>query len=510
MNEPAILPAPYRTPPSAHALLPSPATHALVETQVRALLSSSPAYHALEEGTRTQIEADLTRISAYTAELVREDLYQSLRLGQRPVLVEQAALEGPGLPRAASPSEPGQKLARAQETFTPSAANQVGRVTGETLRALSFPTFVADLIRGTFQAIVNASIQQMEAYGQLLRNVAMTVDQFMAENISDNQARDWLTQQYPDHITVRREGEGAVAGMKAGADDRPAPNFRAGLGLDSEVSLDDGTIEEVLVPAARRRLAQSRHRILSTMVLMGINRIVITGGKIRATMNFHIDANDALARQRASDLDVRVAASGSFGFGPWSASLSTSVAYVTSERSQSNSELNVAADLTSEVDLRFKSDYFPLERFVDREGINTIQGHTAVPTTNTPTADAMSPGAFPEPNPSPPPPRTPRLRADPLRPLGQMPAAPTAPTPPTPPSRSPVTGQHPPATGQPPATGHQPASGEHHAPETVQSPTSGERPAQHPTSGERPAATQNPTPTPSHGGSHALFDGRWP
>ncbi len=430
------------------------ARRSLVEAQVRALLESSPAYHAVDDRVREQIEHDLVKISSYAAELVREELVQSLRLGQEPVVVERATMEGPGLPTrppAAAPKR--QVTARAQEGFEPSAANNIGRVTGETLRALSFPTFVADLIRGTFQAIVNATIQQMEAYGQLLANVSRTVDQFMADNITDLQARDWLAQRYPDHIVVRTERGTARAVVKDGADERPPPNFQLDLGVDA--SLDESSIEETLVPAARRKLAQSRHQMLATMVLMGMSRIVITGGKIRAQMAFHIDTSDALAQQRATDLDTRVAASGSFGFGPWSASLSASVAYVSSNRSQQTNEMNVSADLQSEVDLRFKSDYFPLERFVPPAGILQIQSATAVPSANPPSADALSPGALPDASPPPPPPRPRRPRPPPpeQRPLGALPPTPAPPTPPTPVAAPPPA----PAPAPPPATPEAPA-----------------------------------------------------
>src|SRR5262249_14281700 len=150
-----------------------------------------------------------------------------------------------------------------------------------------------------------------------LENVTKTVDEFMQDNISDNQARDWLQQRYPDHIRVQ-DGKAVV---KDGADEKPMPNFQADLKLASDASLDDSAIEEKLVPAARRRLAESRLQLLSTLVLMGVNRIVITGGKIRATMGFHIDTRDRAREEHASDLDLRVATAGSFGFGPLSASM---------------------------------------------------------------------------------------------------------------------------------------------------------------------------------------------
>ncbi|MFL6331780.1 MAG: hypothetical protein ACJ754_00390 [Pyrinomonadaceae bacterium] len=392
------LPRPYDTPPAAEALRPTPATMNLVRTQINALLTSSSAFHSMPSGEQRKLADNLTKVSAYCAELIRDDWCQSVqRLDQRPVVRSREVAEGPVV-----------RAQAAGDDFKPAAANQVARVTKDTLRAIAFPTFVADLIKGTFNAITQSSIQQMEAYTKLLENVGKTVDQFMSDNISDLQAVGWLAQSYPDHIKIEKDDGGAAPGRKKGgsagkaatvravpadgADDHPPPNFKADLNLGEDVSLDESSIEEKLVPAARRKLAQTRLQQLSTLVLMGINRIVVTGGKIRATMGFHIDTTDRAHAEEATDLDTRVAAAGSFGFGPWSASLSTSVTYVSSTRKDSDSELHVDADLTGEVEIHFKSDYFPLERFANTAAVGRIQSNTAVPENNPP-----PPGPFDRP-----------------------------------------------------------------------------------------------------------------
>ena len=41
---------------------------------------------------------------------------------------------------------------------------------------------VTDLIKGAFEAIVDVSIRQMEAYAELLRNIAKPVDEFMRDD----------------------------------------------------------------------------------------------------------------------------------------------------------------------------------------------------------------------------------------------------------------------------------------------------------------------------------------
>jgi hypothetical protein len=368
------LTAPFDTPPSPEALKPTAATQQLVQRQVDALLASTPSFHELSGHSQQAVSKNLVNIASYAAECMRDICWQSEKLGQVPVVRRRAVAE----PVAAS-QEAGE--------FQPRAANQVGRITQETLRAVAFPTFVADLIHGTFNAIIQSNIQQMEAFTSLLENVGKTVDNFMQSNVSDDQARGWLASRYPQHIHLT-QGRLTVAD---GAEERPAPSFRADLNLESDVSLDEGALEETLLPAARRRLAESRLQMLSTMVLMGFSRIVVTGGKIRATMAFHIDTSDRSHQETASDLDFRLQAQAQGGMGLWSFSASTSLSYVSSSRASSDAEINTQTDLTGEVELHFKSDYFPLSRFANGTAIGRIQGNTAVPEANAVSAEAGGP-----------------------------------------------------------------------------------------------------------------------
>ena len=113
---------------------------------------------------------------------------------------------------------------------------------GESVNQVDFPDFVAGLINGVFQAIVTYSIDQMKAYAELVANVSKAVQEFSDQNLSDKQARDFLTRQCRDCFKQERS--------------KPLP--------------------------LRARPATSRQQLLATMVLMGINRIVVTDGRIRA------------------------------------------------------------------------------------------------------------------------------------------------------------------------------------------------------------------------------------
>lgn len=177
---PPVLPSPHDALTNLDGLQPSGATRDLVRREVASMLRASDAFARLPAADRISLEHHMNKIAGYAAECLRDDWASSDRIGQRPVLVER-----PQEPTARPAATTARALA-ASEDFVPAAAGQVARVTGATLRAISFPEFVADLIRSTFTAIVNSSIQQMEAFTRLLEDVGKSVDQFMSDNITDN------------------------------------------------------------------------------------------------------------------------------------------------------------------------------------------------------------------------------------------------------------------------------------------------------------------------------------
>ena len=495
MRVPPPLTGPYAAPPARDRLVPLPATVNLVRSQVKALLMSSPAYGELPAEERRRLAGSMVKIAAYAAELIRDDWYQSERIGQRPVVRYRRELAPVATAQAAD--------------FTPAAANQIGRVTQETLRAIAFPTFVADLINGTFNAIIGSSLRQMEAFTRLLEDVSKTVDQYEADSVNDNMARDWLVERYPDRLQVRRDGDGARVGLREGAAEGDAPSWGNDLGLGDVGGMDGEELDETLVPAARRRLAQNRLQMLSTLMLMGINRIVVTGGRIRATMQFHIDTTDRAHEERASDLDARVAASGGVNMGFWAVSASMSVAYVSSARSESDSEINVDANLTGEVEIQFKSDYFPLNRFAPSGTIARIQGNTAVPEENAPNPQfAPAVQALPTAR-SPRQSRLPALRtvadtppqpaaAPPLPQLQPPPQAGGAPNPAADGAPNPATGDAPnPATGGAP----NPAADGAPNPATGGAPNPATGGAPNPAAGGAPNPATGGAPNPAAGGA---------
>jgi hypothetical protein len=115
-------------PPAARAEETEPAARALeVRRQVRALLETSPAWAELGEKERRRLEEGLVTAATTSA--------------------------------------------------------------SELAAAVDFPAFVADLLGGVFEAIVNASVEQMEAYTRLLEGAAAAADAFAEDVASPRLAR---------------------------------------------------------------------------------------------------------------------------------------------------------------------------------------------------------------------------------------------------------------------------------------------------------------------------------
>ena len=127
----------------------------------------------------------------------------------------------------------------------------------------------------------------MRAYGELLANVAKTVDQFAQDNITENNARDWLAQQLPGRardrqleterrLRRRRRGPGAAAAARSATGEDPEADAasdlrRAASSTKPVTDLSDEAQEQRLVhgraaadrprPAAAARLdGHARHQ----------------------------------------------------------------------------------------------------------------------------------------------------------------------------------------------------------------------------------------------------------
>lgn len=376
------------------------ATLAAVRPQVRALLTASPGFSKLAPEEQKELARTMVKVASYMA---NPDGIAAEILPPSKATVAVAQDDGV----EAVKERLGEKAGFAGRDFEAGAVKQGVKQFGELVKKVDFPQFVSGLIQNVFQAIVDASIQQMRAYGELLANVAKTVDQFARDNITENNARDWLADRFPDMLDVGSdatsssfaEGDEAAPAsphlvVKAEDPSTALKTISAELGLEKPLSdISDEAEERRLVMAARLQIARGRQQLLASMVVLGINRIVVTDGLIHAKVVFDMRASDVARRAaRASLHDERQSSSyvqAEMGYSSWLSPVSASVksgassSHVATVESSvdetSESKAEVKAKLTGEVRVNFKSDYFPMEKLASPQMIAAIQGNATPP-----------------------------------------------------------------------------------------------------------------------------------
>jgi hypothetical protein len=370
----------------------SPETLAVARSEVKKLFEQSDSFRALPLDVRADIARNTALIAATLAEPERAqatDPYAEVMARG-----ETGTGRGPG-------------------EFRAGAAREGAAVAGALLQQVNFPTFVASLVQGVFHAIVESSIEQMEAYGRLVADVAKSLNQFRDENVSANQGRDHLTDTFPDifaiDVDTGEEGAQPRVRVRDGVDEDAAlQRINSSLPVEGGPvrSLDDETIEESLVPAARTQLATSRQQLLATMVLMGINRIIVRDGRITAKVLYDFQARDNMRyASSATSFDYgdqyRYASQGDYeseveggersykyesgkgestrrdgsyyAKGTYKNTAEPVLKLVSAYQEQGESVLQTRASLAGQVDINFASDFLPLEKMADSFQIAQIQ-----------------------------------------------------------------------------------------------------------------------------------------
>ena len=386
--------------------------------QIAGALNQSAAFRGLPPDQQREMTDAMSRVFNYLGDAPARQMapdFNQMRSGGGAPPAFGGGVPVAGQPPAGAPPAGG---------AGPNAFQRAAGATREVLGAIGFPDFTASLIQGTFQAIVDSSIQQMEAYANLLAETAKTVDVFMEDNISDDMARDHLTSNYGD-IFQKDMSTGypqmAVSTQAVGAGQ--LPSFLRDLGFDSPMDLDQHAVNEVVIPQTRKTLAEMRHQSLATMVMMGINRIVVSDGEINAKLIFHVDATESMSLTFNDYKPTNWNLAGQLGGNAFGAS----GIVVNTTNVNAQSDVNMNAELTGEVRVRFRSDYFPLERFADSGAIQLINSHARVPDPR-PAAQPAAPAKPGAAQPLPPPPPPPGgAMPEPPPPGGAMPEPPPAP-----------------------------------------------------------------------------------
>lgn len=402
-----------------------PTPHPEVRQAVKDLLTRSSAFAHLPAAQQQQIARDTALIADY---LAAPEGIPGNELKGGVNAPPARALEDTATSGIKSSSNKGWEAVEdiGQNKFEASAAMAGANVAGVLLEKVNFVQFVGGLIGGVFQAIVDSSIKQMEEYGKLVAQVAKSLERFREDNVTINQGRDHMIEKFPDLF------EWGVDDFS----DNPSPRLRLRDGVDeggalrrvngslqfqdgqlTSMDLSDETAELALVTAAQTQLARQRQQLLASLVLMGINRIVVTDGRISAKVMYQFTAVDTMKKARSAAAydyatqkgpwgQERIATTsegeGSYDTGStysgkgkyerdkgdydYSADYYSKGDYKYSQKpivtamsvatETSDAMLQTRAQLAGSVDVNFKSDYLPLDKVATPGMIAAIQGNS--------------------------------------------------------------------------------------------------------------------------------------
>lgn len=247
--------------------------------------------------------------------------------------------------------------------------DQAGDLAGGFVDDVDFPGFVKDLLKGVFDANLKVTLDQMEAYQKLLKAATQSLTAFMSK-IKPEAAFGYLADNNSDEFSLSfSDDEADDEGNK-----KVVLTDKDGNAVDTE----DTRIKTRIMDATLQ-MAREQRAMLRETILMGITRLVVEKGNVKASVLFDIKASEGIQKSDKAAMQTQVSTSSGltasggllgsiFGglSGGGSRSTRKTTLSVSSAKSVANTEL--AAKITGSVDITFKSDYFKLDNFAAMYG----------------------------------------------------------------------------------------------------------------------------------------------
>lgn len=413
------------SPQPRYRPVPAPAPHVPapeVRSAVQSLLTQSQAFNQMPPEKQREVAKNTALIADYLA--APEGIPGNRIAGGigNPATAQTMADPGPQEEDYATARKAVSEIG--DDKFRATSAREGADVMGLMKNSIGFPAFVGGLIQGVFAAIVRSSIEQMDAYSKMIADVAKSLGQFMEDNVTPNQGRDHMVDMFPDVFAIGTDdfsdSPGPKLVLKDGVDEgvalkRVNNSITFDNGALKSLDLSDENVELAIVTGARMQLAKQRQQLMASLVLMGINRIVVTDGRISAKMLIEVQSRDGrklsrsaaaydLARDQDGNIQKTTSGEGSYErtakqsgqSSGWGSYRSTGEDYSyegyakgTSKYEEkpimtassaateaSESTLQMRSQLAGNVEVNFKSDYLPLDKMATPGMIAAIQGNS--------------------------------------------------------------------------------------------------------------------------------------
>ena len=255
---------------------------------------------------------------------------------------------------------------------------QAGELAGEFVDEVDFPGFVKDLLTGVFDANLKVTLEQMKTYQDLLKTATQSVSKFV--NAIDNTAAfGYLAENNEDEFSIdfsddEKEDDGTPAAVLTDKDGTP-------------VDLGDNEVKAKIMDA-KIAMAKEHRLLLRETILMGITRLVVEKGVVKASVLFNFKAGERIDKKDKAALKESISSSRSisagggligkiFGGPSGGHTRSRRKTSISISSAKSSATTDLAAKLAGSIDITFKSDYFKLDNFANLFGEDT--GTAAAP-----------------------------------------------------------------------------------------------------------------------------------
>src|SRR5262245_49121944 len=177
--------------------------------------------------------------------------------------------------------------------------DQAGNLAGEFVDEVDFPGFVKDLLKGVFDANLKVTLDQMEAYQKLLKAATQSLTSFMSK-ITPESAFGYLAENSSDEfgLSFSEEETGVDGNRKVVLTDKEG----------NPVDTEDTKIKAKIMDATLQ-MAREQRAMLRETILMGITRLVVEKGNVKASVLFDIKAGEQIQKGDKAALQEQVSKS---------------------------------------------------------------------------------------------------------------------------------------------------------------------------------------------------------
>jgi hypothetical protein len=297
------------------------------------------------------------------------------------------------------------------------AEDYVGKATGAAaqLSKIGFVEFTTDLVKNVYNTIVQASMDQLKAYADLVKDVSKSLSEYLAaagltgagtDNM-DSECINNCEKYAVDVLGLKKVVE--TAGNPSGTPPTTDTYKYEFVGTDVEQAVekynaikDDlkgfdydkssstaGTFEQLIttqpvtstltisstltknflkiISLKLAKHTEDNYKILVTILKLGLQKIIVTKGLIRTKLEFHVDATETSSqattdiKSKANSFGLSGGASGGIGTfgGKIGGGFSSSKLSVSVVNTRSSGAVNLNIDIVGEVSIEFRTDSFP-------------------------------------------------------------------------------------------------------------------------------------------------------